>query len=353
MKLLNFSMYILFVYILLVSVIVAQEQVTIKEWQLIENCTGIEELNCTDMLGSNGNSDCYILDANHNLYNFTPNQLIKKCFMSEGHSYSGCLFPIILKEHLYIGVHNDRINGNFNSIYKYDISSGDHLGYYKGTEIHKAYIFLMDKEFYYLSEAPELAHMTLKDREKNYQRDGELGEVIFDKPYSITNAPAAFTSIVGFNNTVYYFSEDGLYYIDISDSNNPVNKKVESVEVTDSTSGLVTDNKNRIWIINADGVIEYNTQKNTADKIANAPTNVVTRSYTRADTFTRVCFYLENKLYYIADNKVSSLDVTSQDDPDNPTKPHEQSGHHLFSCGCMGFEFIIVLFGLFLLKRRH
>lgn len=217
----------------------------------------------------------------------------------------------------------------------------------------------MDKEFYYLSNS-ELTHMTLQNSEKNCQRD-KLGTIIYDQPYSIEYAPVEDTSIVGFNNTVYYFSSDGLYYIDISDSNNPVNKKVESVEVTDATSVLVTDNKNRIWIINADGVIEYNTEKNTAEKIADAPTNVVTRSYTRANTFTRVCFYLENKLYYIADNKVSSLDVTSQDDPDNPepddpdnpTKPHDQSGHRLLSCGCMGFEFIIVLFGLFLLKRRH
>jgi len=218
----------------------------------------------------------------------------------------------------------------------------------------------MDKEFYYLSNS-ELTHMTLKNSDKNCQRDSALGDVIFETNYSIEYAPVEDTSIVGFNNTVYYFSSDGLYYIDISDSKDAVNKKVESVEVTDATSVLVTDNKNRIWIINADGVIEYNTQKNTAEKIADAPTNVVTRSYTRADTSKRVGFYLENNLYYIADKKVSSLDVTSQDDPDNPepddpdnpTKPHDQSGHRLLSCGCMGFEFIIVLFGLFLLKRRH
>ena len=63
MKLLKSNIYI---YILLASVLVAQEQVANKEWQLIENCTGIEDLYCEWMMGINDNSNCYIIEFSNN-----------------------------------------------------------------------------------------------------------------------------------------------------------------------------------------------------------------------------------------------------------------------------------------------
>ena len=159
------------------------------------------------------------------------------------------------------------------------------------------------------------------------------------------------------NNICYYFSEDGLCYVDIS-GDEVDNKKIDVVTSTDAQSALVTDNQNRIWIISeSDGVIEYNIQKNTAETIAKFPSS----KGDRVNIYKRACFYLENKLYYIDKTDVSSLDVTPKEDPDNPdpdnpdpdnpTRPHDQSGH---TCGCRGLEFVLTLAVLSLgLRHRH
>jgi len=54
-----------------------------------------------------------------------------------------------------------------------------------------------------------------------------------------------------------------------------------------------------------------------------------------------------------------SLDVTPKEEPDkpepkpepnNPTRPHDQSGH---TCGLLGLEFIFILAGLSFLCKYH
>jgi hypothetical protein len=43
-----------------------------------------------------------------------------------------------------------------------------------------------------------------------------------------------------------------------------------------------------------------------------------------------------------------SLDLTQQEEPDNPTRQHDQSGH---TCGLLGLEFVFILAGLSLLCK--
>ena len=170
-------------------------------------------------------------------------------------------------------------------------------------------------------------------------------QIIHHELCDLEHEPINIFSVVVLKDTVYYLSVDGLCSIKVSNNDTTICELVESVNNIASLDDSIifsTDKQNRIWIMNsAIGVIEYDSTTKKANKIAELPGN-----RTRMD-YSKICFYSENYLYYIANQEVYALDTTPTPDPDDPKKSHDQSGHQ---CGCLGFEFFIVLASLFIFR---
>ena len=343
--------------------IIAQEPFATKEWQEI-TCDGINEIDCDNMWSYQENSNCYIFKTiidgiEGYLYKFTPNKqnaTLEQVGFTSGMPVS--YKPGVKGDYIYAtALWNDGIVGII--IWQANwIQQNDPTGYATQSDSWSGSLFIMDNVFYLLADK---AKGTLMQIELDNTTPGpaNLWTIQLKKEYSLSSSPKQYTSIVTLNNTVYYFNEQGFCSAKIS-GDKAVNEQISSVSVTDETSKLVTDNNSRIWIINStDGVVEYNTKKNTATTITTLPTS---RLSNRELDVTKACFYSDNYLYLITAGKAYSLDTTQQDDPDNPDdpddpdnpqKPHDQSGHRLLECGFLGIEFVLVLLSVFVLRRKH
>jgi hypothetical protein len=336
------------IYILLCSTIIAQEPFTTKEWQEV-NCDGIDAITCDNMWGVQDNSNCYIfLNDVSILYKFTPDK--QNATLEEYYNIGKAtpkLKPFIQGNYAYCVVDDKDMAKEILGIAVIDLSGQESLkGYLAQDILGSGSFFIIDNVQYLLTnlESGRLFQIKLIDA----MIDTEIIDI--KHIYTLEFTPSKDTSVITLNNTIYYFSNSGLCSAKIS-GDKVVNELISSVSVTDASSKLVTDNNSRIWIINStDGVVEYNTKKGTATNIATLPTS---RLSNREADFTKACFYSDNYLYLITAGKAYSLDTTQQDDPDNPQRPHDQSGHRLLECGCLGIEFVLVLISVFVLKRKH
>jgi hypothetical protein len=123
--------------------------------------------------------------------------------------------------------------------------------------------------------------------------------------YDESNEIIFSSTVVGFNNTIYYYSINSeekdnngyvVYSYNISDETTSKISEVSSIHP------LVTDNKNKLWIFDDRNVIEYNTATNKITKFI-APTNLATGH-------SEASFYMEDNLYYIGNQEIYKLDLS-------------------------------------------
>ena len=205
--------------------------------------------------------------------------------------------------------------------------------------------FLMESKHYCLHyDNKKLYRFTLNDTKASMT----YKELPLDNaPINVSKYSA---NVVVLNNKCYYLSEAGFCEVTVS-GDSTASKLIlkidaDAIDNTIKNSTLVTDKKNRVWIINdTNGVQEYNSKTGEIQQIAEAP-----QIENRVDCH-QVCFHLNDHLYYIKNGKALCLGVPSPDDPDDPTNPHDQSGH---TCGLLGFEFFTVLLGISIIHiYRH
>ena len=275
-----------------------------KKWIEI-NCDGIDNISTENMSSYTDSSNQYLFCGFPiTPYNFTVNETnatLSKIPMTTVPIEMGAGYkPLIQNQNNLVAYYPFLISGEIISfILIIDLTSGKPKSYIcikDNNVIFLGYgqIFLINETLYLLSYNGSLYQLELVDEAP------DVNSIAIPTEYNLQYAPIEDTSLIVLKDTLYYFSKDGFCSVKIS-GNTVTSKLIQSVKVTDELSSLVTDENDRIWIINrTDGVIEYSVSTNDADKIApyiDAPI----RNYDRA------CFYSNNHLYCITNSKVYML----------------------------------------------
>ena len=289
----------------------------LNKWTVID-CEGAEHLNADHIWGLEDNNDLntkYVFipwseypDGATIKYQFTVDKNGAKVYC-EDEAENGFEFPLN-DDNKPFGLLTDEYNDTYLMVAEKEEDGGSRIGaygennsswWYTDMDLSNGRCFLLGENIYWFNYS----------NGKFYKID--LRNDIVATAYKIQYAPKKSTSVVIVKDTVYYFSKSGFCAMKISGTSTTANL-IKEVAVKDATSLLVTDHENRIWIINSkDGVVEYNISKKKSQKIATAPP--VSARDSRVNPYKNICFYIENFLYYIANQKVYRLDSSHPDDP--------------------------------------
>lgn len=330
----------------------SQETTDLTEWTKIQ-CDELQNIHAdkSEICGLESESNQYLLsqyDSNNaKLYKFTANgqkAILEEIFTRKAtYLYVGELFYLNNDQVIYKSFPTN--DGCF-VIGAAEVNTGNLISwYFSDFRIDHYHPFLLNNNHYALLFSPS----------KLYQFVLNEDSITIAKEDNLDYLPKQDTSILVSKDTFYYFSDSGLCAVTIS-GDSVSSSLIDCVTTKDEKSSIITDKKDRIWIISeTDGVIEYNKKNNTARKIAEFPSN----SLAKAIDMTKVCFYSEDYLYCITNEAVYFLlppdepdNPDNPDEPDNPDNAPDQSGHQ---CGCLGIEFLFALSGLFIFRlyRKH
>lgn len=290
-----------------------------KEKKWVEcTCDNINSVNTENLNNYTNGDNQYLFSGVDNLevYNFTANETqVTLSNITKGIDQVAPGMRLLVQNQNNIVVYAMIPNGEYDIslVYIYDWinETEKQYSYIGGYEENPALGYGQDNILYLLSDKGILYQLELDD---------EYGAIlpVLPTPYNLQYAPIENTSLIVLKDTMYYFSKSGFCSVQIS-GNTATSNLISSVTVTDETSNLVTNNNDKIWIINrTDGVIEYNIADNKSKKIASY-IEYTTRSHDRA------CFYSKDYLYCVTDSKVYALSLTETPGPKPEPDPKKKS----------------------------
>jgi hypothetical protein len=251
----------------------AQDNADLREWKEIE-CENIDKINCQIMQECETGDTRYILSEDKDLatdksyidvYKImaNENEATLEFFSRLKRQWLSKKYKLYLKdeENIYCIYFFNGFKNLFFWIDLLGIPQDNYIEGYYTQELEQCNFqcFMIDNMHYFLSNTNGLKQLAINEN------------ILLHTCEGFSYASKENTSIVVLKDTLYYFSESGFCSAKISGTQ-VENKLVSNVEVTNEKSVLVTDKEERIWIINnQDGVIEYNTIKETAKQIANFP----------------------------------------------------------------------------------